>query len=132
MTSVLNVDEIAAKNGTSPVTLTKQSAAKAWVNFDQSDNGIDGSLNTASVTDNGVGDITLNFTNAFSGDTFAPSGFAGFAASYAQTVWVSGPANVAIGSWKTSGLLRAQTSFANATKNTDVEDFNLICNGDLA
>jgi hypothetical protein len=30
MTSVLNVDEIAAKDGTSPVTLTKQSAAKAF------------------------------------------------------------------------------------------------------
>jgi|TARA_R100001460_G_scaffold15306_1_gene33798 hypothetical protein len=132
MTSVLNVDTIADKAGTGPVGLTKQSAAKAWVNFDQSDNGIDGSLNIASVTDNAVGDITLNFTNAFSGDTFAPSGFAGFASSYGQTVWVSGPANVAIGSWKTSSLLRAQASYANATKNSDVEDFNLICNGDLA
>jgi hypothetical protein len=30
MTSVLNVDSIAAKDGTSPVELTKQSAAKAW------------------------------------------------------------------------------------------------------
>ena len=130
--STIKADTLVASDGTSPVTLTKQSAAKAWVNFDQSDNGIDGSLNTASVTDNGVGDITLNFANAFSGDTFAPSGFAGFAASYGQTVWVSGPANVAIGSWKTSGLLRAHASYANATKNSDVEDFNLICNGDLA
>jgi len=132
MTSVLNVDTIADKAGTGPVGLTKQSAAKAWANFDQSDNGIDGSLNIASVTDNAVGDITLNFTNVFSGDTFAPSGFAGFASSYGQTLHVSGPANVAIGSWKTSSLLRAQASYANATKNSDVEDFNLICNGDLA
>ena len=31
MTSVLNVDSIAAKDGTSPVALTKQSAAKMWV-----------------------------------------------------------------------------------------------------
>ena len=132
MTSVLNVDEIAAKNGTSPVTLTKQSAAKAWVNFDQSDNGVDGSLNISSVGDNGVGDITANFSNSLSDDAYAPSGFAGFAASYGQTLWVSGPANVAIGSWKTSGLLRAQASYANATQNSDVDDFNLICNGDLA
>jgi len=107
-------------------------SAKAWVNFDQSDNGVDGSLNASSVGDNGVGDITLNFTNSFSGDTFAPAGFAGFAASYGQTLWVSGPANVAIGSWKTSGLLRSHASYANGTKNSDVEDYNLICNGDLA
>ena len=31
MTSVLNVDSIAAKDGTSAVTLTKQTAAKAFV-----------------------------------------------------------------------------------------------------
>ena len=132
MSSILNVDEIAAKNGTSPVTLTKQSAAKAWVNFDQSDNGVDGSLNISSVGDNGVGDITANFSSSLSDDAYAPSGFAGFAASYGQTLYVSGPANVAIGSWKTSGLLRSHASYANATKNSDVEDFNLICNGDLA
>ena len=107
-------------------------SAKAWVNFDQSDNGVDGSLNASSVADNGVGDITLNFTNSFSGDTFAPAGFAGFAASYGQTLHVSGPASVAIGSWKTSSLLRSHASYSNATKNSDVEDFNLICNGDLA
>ena len=33
MTSVLNVDTIAAKNGTSPVGLTKQTAAKAFNNL---------------------------------------------------------------------------------------------------
>ncbi len=132
MPSKLDVDEIAAKNGTSPVALTKQSAAKAWVNFDQSDNGVDGSLNISSVSDNGVGDITANFSSSLSNDAYAPSGFAGFAASYGQTVWVSGPANVAIGSWKTSGLLRSHASYANATKNSDVEDYNLTAHGDLA
>ena len=34
MTSVLNVDTIAAKDGTSAATLTKQSPAKAWTNID--------------------------------------------------------------------------------------------------
>ena len=130
--STLKADTIVAADGSSPVTLTKQSAAKAWVNFDQSDNEVDGSLNISSVGDNGVGDITANFSSSLSDDAYAPSGFAGFAASYGQTLHVSGPANVAIGSWKTSGLLRSHASYANATKNSDVEDFNLICNGDLA
>ena len=130
--STLKADTIVASDGTSPVTLTKQSAAKAWVNFDQGDNGVDGSLNISSVGDNGVGDITCNFNNSFTGDTFAPSGFGGFTASYGQNVWISGPQNVAIGSWKTSGLLRAQASYANSSRNSDCTDFNIITNGDLA
>ena len=65
MTSVLNVDEIAAKDGTSPVTLTKQSAAKAWAKYGMDDNTIDDSLNLSSLTDNGTGDFTNNWTNAF-------------------------------------------------------------------
>ena len=36
MTSVLNVDSIAAKDGTSPVTLTNQYAIKIWINFNGS------------------------------------------------------------------------------------------------
>ena len=142
MASILKVDALQGITSAGDITVTseggaatqslQQGLAKAWVNFDQSDNGVDGSLNASSVGDNGVGDITLNFTNSFSGDTFAPAGFAGFASSYGQTLHVSGPANVAIGSWKTSSLLRSHASYANGTKNSDVEDFNLICNGDLA
>jgi len=130
--STLKADTIVASDGSSPVTLTKQSAAKAWVNFDQSDNGVDGSLNISTVGDNGVGDITANFSSSLSDDAYAPSGFGGFAVSYAQTVWVSGPANVAIGSWKTSGLLRSHASYGNTQRNSDVPDYNLTVHGDLA
>ena len=65
MASEMYVDTIAASDGTSPATLTKQSAAKCFLQFDQSDNGVDGSLNVSSVTDNGVGDITNNFSSSF-------------------------------------------------------------------
>lgn len=46
---------------------------KAWVNF----NGtgvvaIRSSYNVTSITDNGVGDYTINFTTAFSGTTYTP------------------------------------------------------------
>ena len=64
MTSVLNVDTITAKDGTSPVTLTKQHAAKAWVgSFDFSDNSVVDSFNAGSFTDNGAGELITNFTN---------------------------------------------------------------------
>lgn len=41
-------------------------ALKAWVNFDGSGTvSIDASSNVTSITDNGTGDYTINFTNAF-------------------------------------------------------------------
>ena len=106
-------------------------SAKSWVQFDQSDNGVDGSLNVSSVTDNGVGDITNNFTNSFSASNYANSGFGGFD-NYAQTVWVGGASSVAIGTWKATGSLRSHATYTNNTKNTDVKDFSLVHFGDLA
>ena len=66
MTSVLNVDSIAAKDGTSPVELTKQSAAKAWINFDGTTTNIRGSFNVSSQTDVSSGRDQITFTNVMS------------------------------------------------------------------
>ena len=66
--SDLRVNTISASDGTSPVTLTKQSAAKAWVL------GTDAavktkSFNIASGLDNNFGDYTYSFTSSMdSGD----------------------------------------------------------------
>jgi len=70
ITSVLNVDEIAATDGTSPVALTKQHASKAWVAFDETTTTEEyGSFNLSSLTDNGSGNTTVTVTNAFSAST---------------------------------------------------------------
>ena len=47
------------------------SAAKAWVRFDASSGSpvITASYNVSSITDNGAGNFTLNFTTAFSAAT---------------------------------------------------------------
>jgi hypothetical protein len=67
MTSVLNVDTIADKAGTGPVTLTKQQAAKHFVWFDgNTSNAIENSFNTSSVTDVGTGDYKPFLTNSMS------------------------------------------------------------------
>jgi hypothetical protein len=55
-----------------PVTLTKQVAAKAWVNF--SGNGtlpVSGSFNVASLTDNAVGRYSANYVNSMDTSTYA-------------------------------------------------------------
>jgi len=65
MPSVLNVDTIADAAGTGPVALTKQSAAKAYIN-----SNIDGtaaildSLNISSLDDDGTGRATFHYTNS--------------------------------------------------------------------
>ena len=72
MTSVLNVDSIAAKDGTSPVELTKQSAAKAWVNFNGTGTiATRDSLNTSGLLDNGTGQYSFTLANAMSDTSYA-------------------------------------------------------------
>jgi len=65
MTSVLNVDEIAAKDGTSAVALTKQQAVKAWWNYDlrTSPSAVRDSFNISTFTDNGTGELSQSYTN---------------------------------------------------------------------
>ena len=65
MTSQLNVDTISAKNGTSPVTLTKQEAIKTWVNYDATDGAVRGSFGQSSLTDSSTGVFTTNHSSNF-------------------------------------------------------------------
>ena len=73
MTSVLNVDSIAAKDGTSPVELTKQQAAKAWFNLNgnAATPAFRDSFALSSVTDGGTGLFTPVLSNAFSNANWA-------------------------------------------------------------
>jgi hypothetical protein len=49
-----------------------QGSAKAWVNFNGTGTvAIRASYNVSSITDNGTGDYTINFTNAFSDANYA-------------------------------------------------------------
>lgn len=76
--SELRANTISDLAGTGPVTLMKQSAAKAWVNFNGTGTVAkrgDG-FNVSSITDNGTGDYTVNFTTAMS-DVDYTSGVSG-------------------------------------------------------
>ena len=82
----LKVDTVVGSDGTSPVTLTKQSAAKAWVNYDAtaitnpaSLTGVLDSFNTASILDGGTGFSTITFVNTFNNAYHVLSASANFA-----------------------------------------------------
>ena len=70
--SELRADTITASDGTSPVTLTKQSAAKAWFQFAGRGTAVlnDG-LNITSLSDVGTGNFDLSYTNNMANTTYA-------------------------------------------------------------
>jgi len=73
--STLKADTIVAADGSSPVTLTKQSAAKAWLNLTtETSNTVNDSFNNSSNTDNGNGDFSITFTNSFGNIYYVVSG----------------------------------------------------------
>jgi len=59
----------------------KGQLAKAWVNFDGTSGGtnktIRDNFNVSTVTDNGTGDYTINFTNAFANANYVLTGSSG-------------------------------------------------------
>tara|TARA_R100001079_G_C4437888_1_gene147318 strand:+ start:417 stop:812 length:396 start_codon:yes stop_codon:yes gene_type:complete len=80
--SELRTNTISAANGTSPVTLTKQSATKAYCLYDQNTaNVFRGSFNFSSFTD---GDLAGKASVAFTNNITATDGLA-----YAVTISVN-------------------------------------------
>jgi len=69
-----NIDsaQIATVSGTAPLYM-----ARAWVNFNGTGTvAINASGNVTSITDNGTGDYTVNFTTAMTDANYAVSGMA--------------------------------------------------------
>ena len=69
--SEIRATTISDAAGTGPITLTGQSAAKSWSNFDGSSFGVRDSFNHSSVTDNGTGNYTPNFNSAMNGSNYS-------------------------------------------------------------
>jgi hypothetical protein len=84
--STLKADTIVGADGTSPVTLTKQSAAKVTGNLqgDGSSNSTV-SLNISSVTDGSAGLNTVAVTNAFTAALAVAALIANHDSSYNRT-----------------------------------------------
>jgi hypothetical protein len=77
--SEIRATTISDAAGTGPITLTGQSAAKAWVNFNQAGTDtINNSFNVSSLTDSGTGLTYINFSSAMA--------YAGFSLSHSTIV----------------------------------------------
>jgi hypothetical protein len=91
--STLRLTTISNQTGSSsvPSETVINGSAKAWVNFDGTGTvAIRGSFNVSSITDNGTGDYTVNFTNALAN------------ANYGANVTGAAEANASITAVRTS------------------------------
>ena len=128
MPSKLDVDEIAAKNGTGPVTLIKQSAAKAWIVYDQANTNVDNSLNSSSVTDNSTADFTRNHTSSFSSVSYTNTGGGSYNLNDTAGTDALGHRHKV----PTTSSVRMLTNYGSSGGPLDWELNDIESNGDLA
>ena len=131
--STLKADTIQNTSG-GAATLTKQSAAKAWFNYDQSANSVRDSINTSSFSDDSTGDFKANLTSAMSDANYPAVG-----STYDSTthgvdgvMWLCGhdESGSSVGTFTSSqcrfGAYYYTTNRIDATRN------RVIIHGDLA
>lgn len=129
--SNIRAGTISGVNGTDPVTLTKQSAAKAWVLYDQGSGTatISNSFNLSSLTDGSAGRATLNYTNAFSSIEYSPVGSAGPVYGISNNVGLSLSPNLTD---FTASATVVNTRRRDNNADIDVQQISVQSHGDLA
>ena len=119
--SDIRVNTISAADGVSPVTLTKQIAAKVWARYDGS-SVISDSFNVSSTTDGTIaGETTISYTSSMSDANYA---------TQATCNGTSGDRWVTVSN-QTGGECKAWAWDASGITRTDLP-VGLICTGDLA
>ena len=118
--STLKADTIVASNGTSPVTLTKQSAAKAWFTFNYT--AVQDSFGISSVTDEATGHCFGNFSSSMGNDDFAHPAMTGaFRTRYEGT-----------GPDATTSRTNTIETYNSGGSSVDDAIINCVVHGDLA
>ena len=110
--------------GGSTTTNLQQGLAKVWCNADQSGNSSD-SFNVGSVTDNGTGDVTYNFSNAMSNAVYSFVGACSRDSASTNEGFVFSIHSQATGSARARHLYHGQTAYDHDIMNTAIH-------GDLA
>jgi hypothetical protein len=132
--STLKADTIVASDGTSPVALTKQSAAKVWINFNGTGTiAIRDDFGASTIVDNTTGDYTVNFTSNMSNNDYSVSGSCRDDSNAAPTAcrWLGISSAATVDTVMTTGLVRVLTVYSNGNPD-DSEVACLQIHGDLA
>lgn len=127
--SELRANTISAANGTDPVTLTKQSAAKAWAHYDNSGSfETRDTFNTSSLTDTATGRCTMNFSSNMSDGNYASPASGGDEGA-SLTLYALNPQSQS----SSSTELRGRRHVGSTTTGLADLTFNFVAiHGDLA
>ena len=137
--SELRTDTITASDGTSPVTLTKQSAAKAFYSLNGTGTiAFRKSLNCSSASDLGTGDYKVFYSNAMSDADYSAVGNFGTTdnnwntASGSDLVMGGNLAGSYAAFYATTGIGFSNFGDEDVGVQSDVDVCNGVINGDLA
>ena len=104
-----------------------EGSAKAWANFDGTGTAsIRDSFNAASLTDNGTGTYSINFSNSFSNSDYSSIGFSYPHSSWNQISHSHSYAN------QTTSLTKFWSGASTAGTLNDTSLHNHSVHGDLA
>jgi len=129
---IKNTSVYESDGGTSVTQNLVQGLAKAWARLDANDT-LEDSFNIASVADNGTGDFTTTFTNAFNNNTYllTSEGQYGSGKNDAtSTGWANGQASITTTTF--NGFFIASINNGTTFTNYDANELFLVYHGDLA
>ncbi len=135
--STLKADTIQSTSG-GAATLTKQHAAKAWLNFDASSGtpSADDSFNFSSFTDDGVGDHDVHFTSSFNNANYSAVGSCFHFSGIDYGIFGASEAHSSATYTKTTSVFEIMTGYVNSTGGgaaaRDMTDISMAVHGDLA
>lgn len=119
---------VVGEGGTTTTNL-QQGLCKCWNNFDALDTfTLQDSFNVSSLTDNGVGLYTVNFSNLMGNANYATAGMAQNSLSESANLPLVGARSATLPS---TSSFKAAVTTAN-TVLTDVDVVRVIAHGDLA
>jgi len=129
---IKNTSVYESDGGTSVTQNLVQGLAKAWARLDTNDT-LEDSFNIASVADNGTGDFTTTFTNAFNNNTYllTSEGQYGSGTNDASsTGWANGQNSITTTTF--NGFFIASVNSGTTFTTYDANELFLVHHGDLA
>jgi hypothetical protein len=123
--STLRVNTIQNSGGTGSPEIN--GLARAWVNFNGTGTvAIRASNNVSSITDNGTGDYTVNFTTSMPDTNYSVAGVVKeFDGATASSVWLQ-PALGTIATVYTTGSFRVLCRFSGGNADSAVVNVNIF------
>lgn len=130
ITGEIDVDSVTDGTTSVPTGYVVNGSAKAWVNFNGGGTvAIRDSLNVASLTDNGVGDYTVNFSNSLGAGYYPTLSATVYNVAFPRSTGITGSSD-ALGS-----SIRFINGYSNPIGTAVPEDPDFVgmsAHGDLA